>query len=76
VEIAPAHAACLLAQLTGDLAAAEHSSAMLLDHSTWFALAFWRAWGRSFQGVLGIQRGDVIERPDCRIKDFRAIATR
>jgi predicted ATPase len=33
---------------------------MLLDHSTRFALAFWRAWGRSFQGVLVIQRGDII----------------
>jgi predicted ATPase len=46
--------------LTGDLAAAEHYSTMLLDHSTRFALAFWRAWGRSFQGVLVIQRGDII----------------
>jgi predicted ATPase len=55
-----AHAACPLALLTGDLAAAEHYSTMLLDHSTRFALAFWRAWGRSFQGVLVIQRGDVI----------------
>ena len=33
---------------------------MLLDHSTRFAVAYWRAWGRSFQGVLVIQRGDVI----------------
>jgi hypothetical protein len=33
---------------------------MLLDHSTRFALAFWRAWGRGFQGVLVIQRGDII----------------
>jgi len=55
-----AHAACPLALLTGDLAAAEHYTAMLLDHSTRFALAFWRAWGRSFQGVLVIQRGDII----------------
>ena len=55
-----AHAACPLALLTGDLAAAEHYSTMLLDHSTRFALAFWRAWGRSFQGILVIQRGDVI----------------
>jgi predicted ATPase len=55
-----AHAACPLALLTGDLAAAERYSTMLLDHSTRFALAFWRAWGRSFQGVLVIQRGDVI----------------
>jgi len=46
--------------VTGDLAAAEHYSTMLLDHSTRFALAFWRAWGRSFQGVLVIQRGDII----------------
>jgi predicted ATPase len=55
-----AHAACPLALLTGDLAAAEHYTTMLLDHSTRFALAFWGAWGRSFQGVLVIQRGDVI----------------
>jgi predicted ATPase len=32
---------------------------MLLDHSTRHALAHWRACGRSFQGVLVIQRGDV-----------------
>jgi predicted ATPase/DNA-binding winged helix-turn-helix (wHTH) protein len=54
-----AHAACPLALLTGDLAAAEHYSTMMLDHSTRFAPAFWRAWGRSFQGVLVIQR-DII----------------
>jgi predicted ATPase len=54
-----AHAACPLALLTGDLAAAEHYGAMLLDHSTRFALAYWRACGRSFQGVLVIRRGDV-----------------
>jgi predicted ATPase len=46
--------------LTGDLAAAEHYTTMLLDHSTKHALALWRACGRSFQGVLVIQRGDVI----------------
>jgi predicted ATPase len=55
-----AHAACPLALLTGDLAAAEHYGTMLLDHSTRHALALWRACGRSFQGVLVIQRGDVI----------------
>ena len=53
-------AACPLALLTGDLAAAEHYSTMLLDHSTRHALAVWRAYGRAFQGVLVIQRGDVI----------------
>jgi predicted ATPase/DNA-binding winged helix-turn-helix (wHTH) protein len=55
-----AHAACPLALLTGDLAAAEHYSTMLLDHSTRHALARWRASGRSFQGALVIHRGDVI----------------
>src|SRR6516164_2879176 len=55
-----AHAACPLALLTGDLAAAEHYSTMLLDHSTRHALALWRACGRSFQGVLVIRRGDVL----------------
>jgi predicted ATPase len=55
-----AHVACPLALLTGDLAVAEHYVAMLLDHSTRHALALWRACGRSFQGVLVIQRGDVI----------------
>jgi predicted ATPase len=32
---------------------------MLLDHSTRHALARWRAFGRSYQGVLLIQRGDL-----------------
>jgi hypothetical protein len=55
-----AHAACPIALLTGDLAAAEHYGAMLVDHSSRHALAHWRACGRSFQGVLVIKRGDVI----------------
>jgi predicted ATPase len=58
--VALAHAACPLALLTGDLAAAEHYGTMLLDHSTRHALALWRACGPSFQGLLVIQRGDVI----------------
>jgi predicted ATPase len=55
-----AHAACPLALLTGDLAAAEHYGTMLLDHSTRHALPHWRACGRGFQGMLVIQRGDVV----------------
>ena len=58
--MALAHAACPIALLTGDLAAAEHYVTMLLEHSTRHALTLWRAGGRSFQGVLVIQRGDVI----------------
>jgi predicted ATPase len=55
-----AHAACPIALLIGDLAAAEHFVTMLLDYSTRHALAHYRACGCSFQGVLAIQRGDVI----------------
>jgi len=58
--VALAYAACPIALLTGDLAAAEHYGTMLLDHSTRHALAHLRAGGLSFQGMLVIQRGDVI----------------
>ena len=51
-------AACPIALLVGDLTAAEHYIKMLLDQSTRAALALWQAWGRSYQGVLGIKRGD------------------
>jgi len=55
-----AQAACPIAVLVGDLAAAEHYVGMLLDHSTRHGLPLWHAWGRSHQGVLVIHRGDVI----------------
>jgi predicted ATPase len=58
--VALAHAACPIALLTGDLAATEHYITMLLDHSARHSLALWRACGRSFQGVLVIERGDII----------------
>ena len=58
--VALAYAACPIALLTGDLAAAEHYITMLLDHSIRHSLALWRACGRSFQGVLVIERGDII----------------
>jgi predicted ATPase len=54
-----AHAACPIALLIGDLAAAEHYTGMLLDHSTRHALAVWRALGLCHQGVLAIRRGDL-----------------
>ena len=54
-----AMAACPIALFMGDLAAAEQYVGMLLDHSTRHALAHWHAFGRSFQGVLLIQRGDL-----------------
>jgi predicted ATPase/DNA-binding winged helix-turn-helix (wHTH) protein len=52
-------AACPIALFMGDLAAAEHYVEMLLDHSTRHALARLRAFGRIYQGVLVIQRGDL-----------------
>ena len=58
--VALAYAACPIALLTGDLAATEHYITMLLDHSTRYSLALWRACGRGFQGVLVIGRGDII----------------
>jgi predicted ATPase len=51
--------ACTIALSVGDLVAAEHYVSMLLDHSTRFALTFWAARGRSCQGALVIERGDV-----------------
>jgi predicted ATPase/DNA-binding winged helix-turn-helix (wHTH) protein len=52
-------AACLIALWVGDLAAAEHYVEMLLDLSTRHALARWRVYGRCYQAMLVIQRGDV-----------------
>jgi predicted ATPase/DNA-binding winged helix-turn-helix (wHTH) protein len=57
--LALALAACPIALFMGDLAAAEHYVGMLLDHSTRHALARWHAFGRSYQGVLLVQRGDL-----------------
>jgi predicted ATPase len=53
-------AACPTALSVGDLAAAEHYVSMLLDHSTRYGLARWRASGHCHRGVLVIKRGDVL----------------
>jgi predicted ATPase/DNA-binding winged helix-turn-helix (wHTH) protein len=58
--VALAYAACPIALLTGDLAATEQYVTMLLDHSIRHSLVLWRACGRGFQGVLAIERGDII----------------
>jgi predicted ATPase/DNA-binding winged helix-turn-helix (wHTH) protein len=54
-------AACPIALWSGDLAAAEHYVEMLLDHSARHVLGRWRAFGRCYQGLLVIQRGDANE---------------
>jgi predicted ATPase/DNA-binding winged helix-turn-helix (wHTH) protein len=61
--LALALAACPIALLIGDFAAAEHYVDMLLDHSTKHALARWRAFGRSYQALLLMQRGDLVTGP-------------
>jgi hypothetical protein len=52
-------AACPIALWTGNLTAAESYVSTLLDHSTRHPLARWRAFGRGYEGVLAIKRGDV-----------------
>jgi predicted ATPase/DNA-binding winged helix-turn-helix (wHTH) protein len=57
--LALAMAACPIALYIGDLSTAERYVEMLLDHSSRYALARWRAFGHSYQGVLLIERGDL-----------------
>jgi predicted ATPase/DNA-binding winged helix-turn-helix (wHTH) protein len=52
-------AACPIALWVGDLVAAEHYVDMLLDHSARHGLGRWGVFGRCYQGMLVIQRGDV-----------------
>jgi predicted ATPase/DNA-binding winged helix-turn-helix (wHTH) protein len=53
-------AACPIALLIGDLAATERYVEMLLDQSMRHGVARWLAFGRRYQGVLAIERCDVI----------------
>jgi predicted ATPase len=52
-------AACPLALWVGDLEVAEDYVEMLLDNTTRHALSRWHIYGRCYQGILVIQRGDV-----------------
>src|ERR1700730_6057636 len=60
-----AAAACPIALLVGDLTAAERLVTMLLDLSERHALLVWHAWGRAFEGVLFIKRGDLVSGLQC-----------
>ena len=51
-------AACPVMLWVGDLAAAERYAAMLVDRSARIGLMSWNAWGRRFQEVLAVRRGD------------------
>jgi predicted ATPase len=52
-------AACPIALLVGDVAAAESYLSMLVDQSTRHSLPFWAPLGRTDRGVLLIKRGDL-----------------
>jgi predicted ATPase/DNA-binding winged helix-turn-helix (wHTH) protein len=58
-------AACMVALAVGDLATAERSVAMLLEHPAKHALGFWQALGHSYEGQLLIKRGDVVTGVRC-----------
>jgi predicted ATPase len=57
--IALAVGMCPVALAIGDLEQSERAVAMLLDHTTRHALAYWHAWGEAFNGVLLVKRGDA-----------------
>jgi predicted ATPase len=54
-----AQAACPVALLTGDLAAAHRFTTQLLEQSTRYSLNVWHAYGRCFEGISLIRQGDV-----------------
>ena len=53
-----ANAACPIALLAGDLAAAEHYTKMLLSRTARDAFDIWRAFGSCFEGELHVKRGN------------------
>jgi predicted ATPase/DNA-binding winged helix-turn-helix (wHTH) protein len=55
-----AQAACPISLFVGDLPAAERAVATLLDEAARHALAVWYAWGRAFEAILCIKRGDTV----------------
>src|SRR5262249_26815538 len=55
-----ADAACPVALWAGNLAAAQHWIALLLDHSKQHELSAWHALGRIYKAVLLIRQVDVV----------------
>jgi predicted ATPase/DNA-binding winged helix-turn-helix (wHTH) protein len=58
-------AGCVIALTVGDLATAEQSLAVLLDHAVKHALGFWQAMCHSYEGQLLIKRGDAASGVRC-----------
>src|SRR6266436_994083 len=59
-SVALAQAACPISLFVGDLPAMERAVATLLDEAVRHALANWHTWGRAFEGMLFIKRGDPV----------------
>ncbi|HUC12491.1 MAG TPA: winged helix-turn-helix domain-containing protein [Stellaceae bacterium] len=53
-----AQSACPLALLTGAFGLADRFTTMLIEHANRHSLDIWHAYGRCFQGILLIKRGD------------------
>jgi predicted ATPase len=69
-------AACPVALLVGDLATAERSIAMLLEHSGRHGLALWHLRGRGFNGMLLNKTGDTaagLKLLDAALEELREI---
>jgi hypothetical protein len=62
--------ACPVALWIGDLTALERYVEILLDYSTRYALQFFRALGRCFQGLLLIKRGGITSKLNAQLADF------
>ncbi len=56
-----ARAGCPVALWVGDLELAERNIELLRDHSTRHGLTGWRAYHRTYQGLLLIKRGDLLD---------------
>lgn len=48
-----------VALFVGDLAAAEQSASILLDHATRYGLTYWHARREAFTGILAMKRGEI-----------------
>ncbi len=56
-----ANAACPLGMLMGELTAAEHLIARLIDHAEKHGLGVWRAYGIALSGWVAAERGNRVE---------------
>jgi tetratricopeptide (TPR) repeat protein len=52
-------AGCPIALWEGDLVAAERHISTLVECATRARLTLWQAWGRYYQGMLAVERGDL-----------------